>query len=250
MRSILLAAMAAFFLLPTDQAVARKHHNPATEKLRVADQTHFCGDRYGACAAGSLVTEQKAKARRIVRDASKRSRELHRSAKTVSRETRAASRAPTAVPAAFSGPVIDGEPDFDKPRPLAELVTKARQYVGKTAGQLGLPNSLWCSDFVNMITGGGTHDRMARSWLDRPKLDRPQIGAVVVFSRGRSDVYGHVGVLSGFDRHGNPIAITGNSSGNRVREGRYPKGRVLAYVVPPSPALLEAGGPWVDRASG
>lgn len=150
------------------------------------------------------------------------------------------------VPATEKAPVLRGslaKAEAQVDQPLAALADTARLYIGKTASQLGLPTSLWCSDFLNMITGGGTHDRMARSWLSRPKLEKPVIGAVVVFSRGRSGVYGHVGVLTGWDKGGNPIVVAGNAGGNRVRESRH-KGRVLAYVMPPLPkpaGVLEAG---------
>lgn len=153
----------------------------------------------------------------------------------------------TAAPA---GVLAKLETQADKP--LAIMVDKAREYVGKTARQLGLPNSLWCSDFVNMITGGGTHDRMARSWLQRPRMERPELGAIVVFwRRSPSSKSGHVGVLTGWDKAGNPIVVAGNAGGNRVRESRGRKDRVLAYVMPPLPkprGVLEAGGPWVSWA--
>jgi len=42
---------------------------------------------------------------------------------------------------------------------------------------------------------------------------------------------GHVGVVSGFDRSGNPIIISGNH-GHRVAEAVYPGRRVYAYVMP------------------
>jgi uncharacterized protein (TIGR02594 family) len=105
------------------------------------------------------------------------------------------------------------------------IVAKARAYLGATGPQLGLPARLWCADFVNMITGGGTGSRAARSWLSRPRVGA-QVGAVAVFGRRGG---GHVGVVSGFDASGNPIVISGNHGG-RVRESVYASARVLAYV--------------------
>jgi hypothetical protein len=42
---------------------------------------------------------------------------------------------------------------------------------------------------------------------------------------------GHVGVVSGIDRRGNPIVVSGNH-GRRVAESVYPRSRVYAYVMP------------------
>lgn len=108
------------------------------------------------------------------------------------------------------------------------LVERARAYMGRTGPSLGLPASLWCADFINMLTGGGTGSRLAKSWLDMPRTSA-RVGAVAVLSRGRRG--GHVGVVSGFDARGNPIIVSGNHN-RRVGEAVYPKGRVIAYVEP------------------
>jgi uncharacterized protein (TIGR02594 family) len=105
------------------------------------------------------------------------------------------------------------------------LVERARAYMGQTAAQLGLRRTAWCAAFMNKITGGGTGSDLAKSYLAKPRT-APQVGAIAVLSRGRG---GHVGVVSGFDQHGNPIIISGNHN-KAVGEGVYPKGRVLAYV--------------------
>src|ERR1700682_1781636 len=47
------------------------------------------------------------------------------------------------------------------------LVERARAYIGRSGPSLGLPARLWCSDFMNMVTGGGTGSRVAKSWLSR-----------------------------------------------------------------------------------
>lgn len=105
------------------------------------------------------------------------------------------------------------------------LVERARQYMGMTAGQIGLRRNLWCAAFMNYITGGGTGSDLAKSYLSKPHVG-PQVGAIAVLSRGRG---GHVGVVSGFDDGGNPIIVSGNH-GHRVGEGVYSKHRVIAYV--------------------
>ncbi len=105
------------------------------------------------------------------------------------------------------------------------LVERARAYMGQTAAQLGLRRTAWCAAFMNKITGGGTGSDLAKSYLAKPRTS-PSVGAIAVLSRGRG---GHVGVVSGFDRNGNPIIISGNHN-RQVGDGVYPKGRVLAYV--------------------
>jgi hypothetical protein len=107
------------------------------------------------------------------------------------------------------------------------LVERARSYIGRTGPSLGLPARLWCSDFANMVTGGGTGSRLARSWLSRPHVS-PQVGAMVVTGRRGG---GHVGIVSGFTAAGDPIVISGNH-GRVVGEGVYARGRILAYVSP------------------
>jgi uncharacterized protein (TIGR02594 family) len=113
-------------------------------------------------------------------------------------------------------------------------VDMARRYLGMTASQLGLPHSLWCADFANMIERKagrkGTGSRMASSFAGYGRrVSGPTVGAYAVLSRGRRG--GHVGIVSGVDARGNPIIISGNH-GRRVAESVYPSGRVYAYVLP------------------
>lgn len=108
----------------------------------------------------------------------------------------------------------------------APLVEKARAYLGKTASQIGVRRSLWCSAFLRFITQASGVNDLAKSWLSKPRTE-PSVGAIAVLTRGRRG--GHVGVVSGFDKNGNPILISGNH-GNRVAEAKYPKYRVIAYV--------------------
>jgi len=61
----------------------------------------------------------------------------------------------------------------------------------------------------------------------------PRIGAIAVMRRKGG---GHVGIVSGIDRHGNPILISGNTTignGRRiVAERVYPRTRIISYVMP------------------
>ena len=112
---------------------------------------------------------------------------------------------------------------------------EALKWVGATSRQVGVPYpDLWCADFINFIlrrTGHTTtNSRAAKSFLDYGKrIDSPRVGAIVVLKRGVNN--GHVGIVRGTDGNGNPIVISGNH-GNKVWESRYPKERVLGYVVP------------------
>src|SRR6185437_151205 len=118
----------------------------------------------------------------------------------------------------------------------AGVLLEALRYRGKSARQLGLPTQLWCADFMNMVLrkagGKGTHSRAARSFLEFGKrLDGPRVGAIAVLYR-KGPNNGHVGVVRGTDGQGNPILVSGNH-GRMVRQSVYPKGRVMAYVMPP-----------------
>jgi uncharacterized protein (TIGR02594 family) len=111
------------------------------------------------------------------------------------------------------------------------IVDKARRYVGMTARQIGLHRTtLWCSAFMRYVAGSppGVDDR-AISWSRALPHIGPRVGAIVVVSSRRM----HVGVVSGFDRRGNPKVISGNHN-NRVAESTYPRGAVIAYLAPPT----------------
>ena len=106
-----------------------------------------------------------------------------------------------------------------------DLVSRARNYVGATAGQLGLPRRLWCADFMNMVTRSGS-DRKAKSYLNRgTPAPYGCTNCIAITSRKGG---GHVGVVSGYDNSGNPILVSGNHD-HRVAESVYHKRRVIAY---------------------
>lgn len=109
------------------------------------------------------------------------------------------------------------------------LVDRARRYMGTNPTGW---SSLWCGRFMAMIAPNAAarvrNPNMARDWATLPRVSA-QVGAIVVLSRGRSG--GHVGVVTSIDANGNPTVVSGNHGG-KVGEGVYPKGRVLAYVMP------------------
>lgn len=109
------------------------------------------------------------------------------------------------------------------------LVAEARRYLG--TNPTGRRN-LWCGAFMDMVLkrtgheGGGNLARAYASYGTR--ISGPQVGAIAVMRRKGG---GHVGVVSGIDPNGNPIIVSGNHN-NTVAETVYPRGRIIAYVMP------------------
>jgi uncharacterized protein (TIGR02594 family) len=110
-----------------------------------------------------------------------------------------------------------------------DLVTEARRYIGGNPTGRG---SLWCGAFMDMVlkhTGHNGGGNLARAYAHYgTRVSGPQVGAIAVMARGDG---GHVGVVSGIDSSGNPIVISGNHN-NTVAESIYPRGRIIAYVMP------------------
>lgn len=123
---------------------------------------------------------------------------------------------------------------FVQPVPAGlKLIAEARKYLNTNPTPL---KQLWCARFMNFILNklgySGTNSDAARSFLHYgERILGPRIGAIAVLSRGKYG--GHVGVVTAVDRQGDPTLISGNA-GRRVRIGRYPRSRVLAYVAPPA----------------
>ncbi len=113
---------------------------------------------------------------------------------------------------------------------VSNVVAEARRYIG---GNPTGRSRLWCARFMNMVLKRaghrGTGSDMARSFAHYGRrVSGPQVGAIAVMGRRGG---GHVGVVSGIDRRGNPIIVSGNH-GHRVAELVYRRGRIYAYVVP------------------
>lgn len=96
----------------------------------------------------------------------------------------------------------------------------------------------WCGAFVGgvlaqcslpVVSGAAS----ARSWLRLPtKLDRPAVGAVVIFWRGNpKGASGHVGFVAGKDQRGNLMVLGGNQ-GDAVTIRPFDTARVLGYRWP------------------
>ena len=105
------------------------------------------------------------------------------------------------------------------------LIAKAESLMGFTARQLGLPPNFWCAYFLNKLTHSG-NDGTAKSYLHRGTPAKAGcVGCVAITSRKGG---GHVGIVEGYDPHGNPILISGNH-GRKVGRGVYAKKSVLGY---------------------
>lgn len=113
----------------------------------------------------------------------------------------------------------------------SSLVAEARSQLGN--GAIYGRRDLWCARFMNYVllaTGHrGTGSDKASSFARYgTRVSGPQVGAIAVMTRRGG---GHVGVVSGIDKSGNPVVISGNHN-RRVGEAVYPRGRVYAYVLP------------------
>lgn len=93
----------------------------------------------------------------------------------------------------------------------------------------------WCSAFVNwcMKQAGieGTNLANARSWLTwGKKLERPQVGCVVIMKRGDNPKSGHVGLL--VEEHEHFIIVLGGNQSDCVKLSTFPKETVIGYRWP------------------
>lgn len=96
----------------------------------------------------------------------------------------------------------------------------------------------WCGAFVGGVLADigikpAANGAAARAWSSfGKKLDRPAVGAIVVFWRGsRSGYQGHVGFVVGKDKFGNLMVLGGNQ-GDMVSIKPFSTDRVLAYRWP------------------
>jgi uncharacterized protein (TIGR02594 family) len=111
------------------------------------------------------------------------------------------------------------------------IVTEARRWIGTNpTGR----DRLWCARFMNFVLHRagyrGTGSDMASSFASYGhRVWGPRVGAIAVMTRSNNG--GHVGVVSGIDRNGDPIIISGNQN-RRVGVAVYPRERIYAYVLP------------------
>ncbi|MFZ5693215.1 MAG: TIGR02594 family protein [Pseudomonadota bacterium] len=207
------AAIAAAIVLMQSPAEARRYkQQPA--RHQVAAFSPVSGGILGAGNQYAHLTEGEA-ARPVARGARRGRQSSAGTAPDMSRTARAshASVAPTAGLGSSS------------------LVATARAYIGTNPTGM---SALWCARFMNLVLEKsgrrGTGSNMAKSFASYGRrIAGPQVGAIAVMSRGRGG--GHVGIVSGIDKSGNPIIISGNHN-RKVAESVYPRGRIYAYVLP------------------
>lgn len=105
------------------------------------------------------------------------------------------------------------------------LVSEARSYMGTNPTGRG---RAWCGAFMDLVlrkTGHAGGGNLARAYARYgTRVSGPQVGAIAVMNH-------HVGVVSGVDANGNPIIVSGNHN-RTVAESVYPRGRIMAYVMP------------------
>lgn len=135
---------------------------------------------------------------------------------------------------------------------LPAVVVEAKRWIGST-GSIVHRGNLWCAAFMNFTLKRagfrGSGSNFAASFKTYgPHVAGPRVGAIA-FMKGLGPT-GHVGIVSGVSKKGNPIIISGNiwrgarpASGGQVLEIEFPKQTVLAYVMPePSVAMLGTPG--------
>jgi uncharacterized protein (TIGR02594 family) len=110
----------------------------------------------------------------------------------------------------------------------SHIAAEARRWIGTNPTTRA---TLWCARFMNFVLDRlglpGTSSDAAKSFASYGKpLEGPEIGAIAVMDRKGG---GHVGVVSGFDKDGDPIIISGNYS-RRVAEAVYARSRIVTYV--------------------
>lgn len=167
--------------------------------------------------------EQRAEARHVLLRERERTRQ-RRSVDPEDRRTGPAGR-PLMVHNDGDDPGIDLVADDT---PGTRIVAEARRWIGTNPTKRA---TLWCARFMNFVLARlglpGTESDLAKSFASYGKpLEKPKVGAIAVMNRKGG---GHVGVVSGFDKDGDPIIISGNHS-RRVAEAVYSRSRVITYV--------------------
>lgn len=90
----------------------------------------------------------------------------------------------------------------------------------------------WCAAFVSwcieLAGGTSTRSAAARSYLGwGVRVERPQVGDVVVLKRGTKPWQGHVGFFSGYENE--YVWVLGGNQGDEVSVKPYPVSDVLGY---------------------
>ena len=205
-----MACCAAAAVAMANEAAAKpRHHHPVAASRATIETNHSPGDK---------VDQRYVNIGPVAPAGAPSRKHARRATRTAAVEVPpAALQAQASVPAA--APVFGA----------SDIVADARRYIGTNpTGR----RSLWCGAFMDMVlkqTGHKGGGNLARAYAKYGRrVSGPQVGAIAVMGRRGG---GHVGVVSGVDASGNPIIISGNHN-RTVAESVYPRGRIIAYVLP------------------
>lgn len=109
-----------------------------------------------------------------------------------------------------------------------------KQALGQNIDPAKVP---WCAAFANSVLKQvglpGTGSLMARSFLNIGEATKsPEVGDIVVLSRGNNANSGHVGFYAGKDEAGR-IKVLGGNQNDTVTVSSFPTSQVLGYRKPP-----------------
>lgn len=93
----------------------------------------------------------------------------------------------------------------------------------------------WCSSFVNWCVEQaglkGTGSAAARSWLKwGTPVEAPELGDILIFSRGSNPAAGHVGFYAGENEW--QYKVLGGNQGDQVKVSQYKKADLLGIRRP------------------
>lgn len=89
----------------------------------------------------------------------------------------------------------------------------------------------WCSSFVNWCISQTnrttTKSALARSWLSYGFHSEIRLGSVVIFKRGKSSIFGHVGFAMYHEKEFNRIHVLGGNQSDAVTVQAYSESDLL-----------------------
>jgi uncharacterized protein (TIGR02594 family) len=124
-----------------------------------------------------------------------------------------------------------GTIEIPGPRSNPKVVQYYLDVTGKKFGD-AVP---WCAAFVGaMLVRAGVRSSgslMARSYSKYGSKCAPQSGAIAVWPRGRSPVFGHVNFVESVS--GNYVICIGGNQGDAVTRQKYDKRKAVTFRWPP-----------------
>ena len=209
---------------PESHVLSMDNTAPAGPRIELSNADKPAGRQVGGRRTRRLPEHRVVRER--TRSAHRRDHAEHHRSRRVASEVAVHNDGVDAVPSASRASSSSSQASSN-----LSVVAEARRWIGTNPTDR---KNLWCARFMNFVLKrvgfSGTSSDMAKSFASYGRrLPGPKIGAIAVMNRGRTG--GHVGVVSGFDSHGNPIIISGNYT-RRVAEAVYSRSRIYAYVAP------------------